>query len=91
MPCWLIGNVGQPDTRSPEDRIADAVGDLALDLVPRIRAMLDDLDSVEPPLWDSEDIAEVARRATTWLRDRYPTLSDDAIRAVANQFAFTWK
>jgi hypothetical protein len=78
--------VGQPDPRSPEDRVADVVGDLAPDLVRRIRAMLEDLDSGEPPLWDSEDVAEVGRQATTWLRDRYPKLSDDAIKAGSNQF-----
>jgi hypothetical protein len=53
--------------------------------------MLDDLYSAELPLWNSRDIADVGRRATTWLRDRYPELSDDAIGAVSNQFAFDWK
>ncbi len=86
-----IGKVGQLDARAPEDRVAAAVGDLAPDLVARIRAMLDDLYSAQPRLWNSGDIADVGRRATTWLRDRYPELSDDAIRAVSNQFAFDWK
>lgn len=86
-----IGNVGQLDPRSPEDRVADAVRDLAPDLVLRIQALLDDLYSAEPPSWNSEDIAEVGRRVTTWLRDRYPRLSDDAVKAVSNQFAFDWK
>jgi hypothetical protein len=86
-----IGKVGKLDARSPEDRVAAAVGDLAPDLLPRIRAMLDDLYSAEPPLWNSGDIAQAGRRATTWLRDRYPKLSDDAIKAVSNQFTFDWK
>jgi hypothetical protein len=86
-----IGKVGQHDARAREDRVAAAVGDLAPDLVARIRAMLDDLYSAELPLWNSRDIADVGRRATTWLRDRYPELSDDAIGAVSNQFAFDWK
>ena len=86
-----IGKVGHLESRSPEDRVANTVGDLAPDLVARIRAMLNDLYSAEPPLWNSGDIADVGRRATTWLRDRYPELSDDAIGAVSNQFAFEWK
>jgi hypothetical protein len=86
-----IGRVGHLDTRDPEDSVADAVGDLAPDLVPRIRAKLDDLYSAEPPLWNAKDLTEVGRRAMTWLRDRYPELSDDATKAVSNQFAFAWK
>jgi hypothetical protein len=83
--------VGQLDARCPEDRIAAAVGDLAPDLVPRIWAMLDDLYSAEPPLWNSGDIAQVQRGATTLLRDRYPSCPTTPSKAVSNQFAFDWK
>jgi hypothetical protein len=86
-----IGDVGHLDAQTPEDRVVEAVGDLAPDVVPRIRAMLDDLYSTQPPLWNDPDIANVGRRAAAWLRNRHSELSDAAIEAVANQFTFDWK
>jgi len=85
-----MGKIGHLNARPPDDRIIEAIGDLAPDVVPRIRAMLDDLYSAQPPMWNAKDIAEVGRRAMSWLRDRHPELSDAAIEAVSNQFAFDW-
>ena len=86
-----VGIAGRFDARPPEDRVAEALGDDALDIVPRIKAMLDDMYSAEPPLWNYPDIAEVGRRAESWLRAQHPELSDAAIRAVTNRFCFNWR
>ena len=86
-----IGRVGQPDAQALEDRVADAAGQPAAEIVPRIQAMLNDLNAADPPLWDTADIAEVGRRAKSWLRAHHPELSGAAITAVSNRFAFDWR
>lgn len=87
----FVGVAGRLDSRSPEERVAAIFGDAAFDLVPRIREMLGRLYSVDPPLWAHSDIAEVGRQAGQWLRAHYPTLSDDAVKAVTNRFSFDWR
>jgi hypothetical protein len=87
-----VGTPGRLGDGSPEDRVIHVVGELAgLDLVPRIRRLLDDLHNADPPLWAAESVAEIGRRAEGWLGLRHPELSAEAIRALANEFAFDWK
>lgn len=87
-----VGVPGRLEDASPEDRVVQVVGDKAgLDVLPRIRHLLDDLYNAEPPLWAAESGAEVGRRAESWLGSRHPELTGEAIRALANQFAFDWK
>jgi hypothetical protein len=87
-----VGTPGRLGDGSPEDRVTRVAGEQAgLDLVPRIRRLLDDLYNANPPLWAGESVAEIGRRAEDWLGLSYPELSAEATRAVANQFAFDWK
>jgi hypothetical protein len=87
-----VGAPGRLGDRSSEDRVMQVVGERAgFDLVPRIRRLLEDLHNAEPPLWAAESVAEIGRRAEAWLGSRHPELSGEAIRALANQFAFDWK
>ena len=60
-------------------------------MIPRIRDLLEDLYAAEPPLWAVDSVAEIAGSAEVWLRSRYSDLSEEAIGALANQFAFDWK
>jgi hypothetical protein len=61
------------------------------DLLPRIKAILDELHAADPPLWQAATVAEIGRRVEAWLRAHHPELSDEAITAVSNQFAFEWR
>lgn len=45
-----VGKIGHLNARPPEDRIVEAIGDRSPDVVPRIRAMLDDLYSAQPTM-----------------------------------------
>lgn len=86
-----VGEPGRPDARSAEDRVLDAIGDQAPDVLPRIKMIVDEMYSAETALWQSPDLAEVARRAEAWLRARCPELSNEAVIAVRNRFTFDWK
>ena len=87
-----VGVAGRLEDASPENRVVQVVGGKASrNLFPRIRDLLDDLYNAEPPLWASDSVAEVGRRAESWLGSRHPELTGEAIRALANQFAFDWK
>jgi hypothetical protein len=86
-----VGPVGAFDSRSPEARVAEAVGGLESAVIARIRAMLSDLHAAEPPLWDSPEIARVADNAVAWLATEHPELSSAAVRAIANRFAYEWQ
>jgi hypothetical protein len=87
----FVGVPGRLSAKSPEDCVVDVAGDAALDLLPRIKAILDGLHAADPPLWQAATVAEIGRRAEAWLRAHHPELSDEAITAVSNHFAFEWK
>jgi hypothetical protein len=87
----FLGTPGQVEEKSPEARVADVVGDAAVDLLPRIQALLDEVYAPELRLWEERTVGDIADRVSRWLRAHHPELSDDAINAVSNQFAFDWK
>jgi hypothetical protein len=89
--AW-VGEPGRLERSLPEERAVEVVGtDAALELIPRIRDLLEDLHGAEPPLWAAASAAEIGGRAEVWLKSRHPELSAEATRALANQFAFDWK
>ncbi|WP_338178658.1 hypothetical protein [Jatrophihabitans sp.] len=85
---WGTGGRSWP-SRDPE-AVQIRFADDALDLVPRILAIFDLVDGA-PPFWQTEDLATATDRIEGLVRDEHPELSDDAIRAIANQYSFTWK
>jgi hypothetical protein len=87
----FVGVPGRLDARRADDRVVDAVGGEAPVVLPRIKAIVDEVYSAEPELWQSPDLAEVGRRVEVWLRARCPELSDEAVVAVRNRFTFDWK
>ena len=56
--------------------------------MPRITAILDELEAKKSFLWQAETEPEMDNRVTDWLRTTHPELSSDAIRVVANRFTF---
>jgi hypothetical protein len=92
LSAGMVAFVGTPwrsDTTTPDDRVAAAVGPAALEVLPRIRLIVDNLYATD--IWNTPSLAEVGQRAETWLRDRYPELSDAAVDALAKAFTYNWK
>jgi len=88
----FLGTPGQLDDKPPGDRVVEAVGAVAIDLIPRIKGILYTLYTAEPPLSRAHSAAELADNASSWLRRRYPELTDEAVRQMAsNRFSFDWK
>ncbi|MGI8625624.1 MAG: hypothetical protein ACR2J5_03485 [Geodermatophilaceae bacterium] len=83
-----VGRVGLSywDNHVPEDSVAAACGSAAPELLARIKAMFKELYAEKP-----EDSPEAGGLAKAWLRAHHPELSDEAVDAVSNQFAFNWR
>jgi hypothetical protein len=86
-----VGKPGRVDDTSPEERVAAAVGPVALDLVPRVKGILDELYDAEPPIWGAPSVAEIGQNVVEWLNQHHPELSPDAIAAAAKRLSFDWK
>ena len=86
-----VGTAGRLDRRSPEDRVAEAEGDAGRQLLPRVRDLIDDVYSTEPPLWQAASVSEMGRNVEAYLQAHWPELSDEAVQAVCNNYAFDWK
>ena len=87
----FIGSVGHLDAVPPEERVARVAGNAAFDILPRIKGILDEVYSADPPLFQTASTSDMYWRVDAFLRGRHAELSDDAIKAIANQFAFDWK
>lgn len=87
----FLGPPGVLDATEPERRVTVLLGDRAFDVVPRIRAMLAELDAVTPPFWNSGNLQDMGHNVERWLRTSYPELDDQALKAVANSYTFNHK
>ena len=86
-----FGSPGQSPGRSPEDRVVDTVGQIGLDVLPAVKALLDEVYDADPPLFNYRTVSEMGRAVMEFLRERHPQLSPEAANAVANQFTFDYK
>ena len=59
--------------------------------MPRITAILDEVYSADPPLFQRGLLVDMYWHVDAFLRSRHAELSDDAIKAIANRFTFDWK
>ena len=85
----FVGVPGHVDEVSPEASLVAVAGDAAPDLLPRITAILDELEAKKSFFWQAEtEEAEMGNRITDWLKTTHAELSSDAIRVVANRFTF---
>lgn len=87
----FVGDPGHLDPRSAEERVVASVGDRGLGLIRAVTQIVDSVYEADPPLYNRPSISEVGEAAQDFLRGRYPELSDEAVRAVANRFSFDWK
>jgi hypothetical protein len=79
----FIGQPGRLDRVSPEERVLRACPEDGLDLLPRIKAILDEMGEHDPPLlgWT---VQETGDRAEMYVRDHHPEVSNEAIKAIGN-------
>ena len=87
----FIGSVGHIDAIPPDERVTRVAGNAAADILPRIKAILEEVYSADLPLFQAASVADMYRQVDTFLRARHAELSDDAIKAIANRFTFDWK
>jgi hypothetical protein len=86
----FVGSPGRLDPTPDEERVVRATGDAGYDLIPRIKAILAELDRADPPLWNAGS-AEMDQGVRAWLATHHPELSGEAIDAVTNQFTCNWR
>jgi hypothetical protein len=86
-----IGTPGRIRDVTPEDHVIEDMGGAGLDLIPPVKSLVDELYEAKPPLWAADSVDAIGQRVGAWLRQHHPELSDEAIRAVANQYAFDWR
>jgi hypothetical protein len=75
--------------RDPEAVEAD-FGDAALDLVPRIKAIEDEVYAQEPD-WATISYDEAVRAVGSMVRERQRELVDPAVQAFMTAFAYDWR
>jgi hypothetical protein len=68
----FLGIAGQLRTNSAEECVVELAGDAALDLLPRIKAILEELYAVDPSPRQAATPVEIAGRAKAWLATHHP-------------------
>lgn len=70
--------------------VETAFGDAALDLVPRIKAIEEEVYAKDPE-WAAVSFDEAVSGVEAMLRETHPELTDQALMALVNAFAFDWR
>ena len=86
-----VGTPGRLDTRSPEERVVECAGERGFDLLPPVKELVGAVYDADPPLYNSRTVNEMGDAVARFLRERHPELSEEAVEAVANRFAFDYK
>ena len=86
-----VGTAGRLDRRSAEERVAEAEGDAGRQVLPRVRDVVNDVYSAEPPLWQAASLSEIGRKVEAHLKAHRPELSDEAVQAICNNYTYDWK
>jgi hypothetical protein len=87
----FLGIPGRLTAESPEDRVVAAIVDLAVDVIRRIKDIVNALYAADPPLSLAPSVEQLGEEASRWLRTTHPELTEEAVRQLANRFAFDWK
>jgi hypothetical protein len=85
---WGTGDRSWP-SRDPE-AVQRRFGEETSDFLPRVLAVFALVDAT-PPLWQTEDLMTATNRMEALVREQHPELSDDAVRAIGNEYHFAWK
>jgi hypothetical protein len=83
---YVWGLSGRPCPSRDTEAVSQAFGEQALDLLPRIEAIFNRVDAV-PASW-SGGLNAATDRIEAMIREAYPDLDDEAVRAIGNQFSY---
>lgn len=86
-----IGTIGRNGPEDPEERALRIVGPAAIDLLPVVRALVDQIVESRGEFWGARDLRAMGDAVEARLKDCHPELSDAARSALANQAAFWWR
>src|SRR5665648_611099 len=86
--CLLafVGAPGHLEDMSPEERVVEIAPHVAHDLLSRIKTIMDEVYSAEPPLWQSPSISEMGRQVEAFVTAGHPGLFPEAVNALANSY-----
>lgn len=56
-----------------------------------MRAIADAVYRAEPSLYNFSTVRDTGEAVSSFLRSRYPDLSDEAVKVATNRDAFDWK
>jgi hypothetical protein len=88
--AYIWGDGRRPWPSAHPDVVDARFGDEAVELLPHVLAILDELHQ-EPDRWLTDDLAAMGERISQALGDRHPELTGAAIDALAAHFTYTWK
>lgn len=83
---YVWGLKDRPWPSRDTEAVRQAFGEQALDLLPRIQTIFEMVDGA-PANW-SGGLNAAADRIEATVREAYPDLDDEAVRAIGNQFSY---
>lgn len=84
---YIWGVDGHPWPSKRPEALSIVFGDQAVDLVPRIEALLAEAYEYPP----DDDLACYGNRVKDAIRQRHPELDDEAVKAVGNLVTYSWR
>ena len=87
----FVGEPGRVDSRSPEERVVERLGDQGIDVLGDVKQIVCGVYDADPPLHHFATLSEIGEAVCDFLHREYPQLSEDAVNAVANRFTYDWR
>jgi len=87
---WVMYGSGYRSGRYPNEVIAKWGADDGAAIISRIEELEHEAFATAPD-WRVETLLEATHRVRSALREKHPELTDSAVQALGNYFAFGWK
>jgi hypothetical protein len=89
--CIFVGRGISPYPKEDGTRLREAFGaELAADLEPRIRLLLDELDQIKPD-WKTHTLESASKSAAGDMKTKHPELDEKAVAALEWIYSWWWK
>lgn len=88
--AYIWGDHRQPWPSAHPDAVHACLGDQAIDLIPRVQTILDEIHN-QPQRWFATDLAAMGQRVDRALRDSHPELTDAAVDSLTAHFTYMWR
>jgi hypothetical protein len=87
----FLGTPGRLSSITPEERVVAELGDAASDVIPRVHAILAEIQRDKSQLWAARTVAEIGVSVHEWVATHHPEIDEPAANALASSLAFEWK